>query len=141
MGWEAINLTDVEQSRGEVATLPADTYNLRLLSVSPDKYRENTLAFDIVVTDGKYARYHIFPTLPAPKDINDWPAQAAAKLLGVLGGEQLAGESVMDAFNRIASNGIAAFAGRTKQYTTGSGKTKADYEWFSSSPVGVSVSA
>lgn len=114
--------------------MPAAKYNLKLLSVTPDKFRDGALAFDLVVADGQYARRRIFPTLPSPTGNDDWPAQVIAKLIGVLGIEQGPGETVLETLNRAAGNGHATFQATTKQYTKGNGEVRPDIVWFSLEP-------
>ena len=134
MGFETLNLSDVVQTTGQAAPLPVAEYTLQLLSVKPNEYQEGGLSFDIVVADGQYARRRIFPTLPPPPDTNHWAAQAAAKFLSTLGIEQQAGESVLEAFSRAATNGHSKFIGTTKQYTKGNGEIKPDLQWFTVKP-------
>jgi hypothetical protein len=134
MGFETINLNDVQQTAGVAAPLPAAEYTLKLLSAKENEYQPGGISFDIVVTDGQYARRRVFPTLPPPPDNSHWSAQAAAKFLSTLGVEQQPGESAIDAFNRAASNGSSTFIGTTKLYTKGNGEQKPDLQWFTVKP-------
>lgn len=135
MGWESINLNDIEQSKGTFAPLPAGRYTMRLLGAKPDNYRDNVTAFDIVVDDGEYKGRRLFPTLPVPPNKDYWSAQAAAKFMKVLGIEQQPGEGVIELFNRAAQNGHSRFAASTtlRNYTKkdGTAAQDADLQWFS----------
>jgi hypothetical protein len=134
MGFETINLNDVQQTAGVAAPLPEATYNLKLLSAKENEYQPGGISFDIVVADGQYARRRVFPTLPPPADNSHWSAQAAAKFLSTLGIEQQPGETVIEAFNRAASNGNSTFSGKTKLYEKSNGEKKPDLLWFSIAP-------
>ena len=132
MGFETLRLEDVQQgTTPQAAPLPIGKYTMRLLAAKPNDFQEGGLAFDMVVDDGPYARRRVFPTLPPPPDKSHWSAQAAAKFLSTLGVEQAPGETVLEAFNRAASNGHSKFNIQTKQFTKNNGEVKPDVNWFS----------
>jgi len=132
--WETINLNEIEQTKAVAAPPPEGDYTLRLIGVAPDKYDATKLAFDMVIAEGNYAKRRLFPTLPTPETTKDWPAQAAAKFLSVLGIEQNPGETILEVFNRAAGNGHSTFIGAVKHYTKTNGDVKLDLNWFSVRP-------
>lgn len=107
--WENLNLNEVQdtpKSDIKAKAIEPSTQTLRLLGVKPDAYQPTSLAFDFVVDEGGYKNRRIFPTLPDPTKYQ-WAQNAAKHLATQLGVTQMDGESVMTAFNRVASGGAA----------------------------------
>ena len=139
MSWENVTVADVAENSGKFTPLAAGEYTFRLLSAKMDKYRPDNLALDLVIDEGTGKGRRIFPTLPPPKNNEDWPAQAIAKLGGVLGAQAQPGEGAVEFLNRIAGNGTARFKATTTQreYQKKDGTTGVDVglQWFSVLPV------
>jgi len=140
LSWETVNVNEIAPSKPtEFSVLPEGNHVFRLVGAKMDKYQTSSIALDLAVDEGAGKGRRIFPTLPAPKDNNDWPAQALAKLFGALGIEQQAGETVLDALNRASSNGHSRFTADTtvREYTKKDGSTGQDVklQYFSVAPI------
>lgn len=139
MSWDTVTVADVAETAGKNTPLAEGEYTFRLLSAKYDKYRPDNLALDLVIDEGRGKGRRIFPTLPPPKNAEDWPAQAVKKLGGVIGVDPLAGENSLDYLNRAAASGLARFKAATKQREfekkDGSKGISIDLQWFSVLPV------
>jgi hypothetical protein len=140
MSWENVTVADIAETQGSYAPLAAGEHTFKLLGAKMDKYRTDNIALDLVIDEGSGKGRRVFPTLPPPKNNEDWPAQAIAKLGGVVGVQALPGEGALDYLNRIAGNGNARFKATTEQreYTsqkTGKSGVDVKFNWFSVLPV------
>jgi hypothetical protein len=144
-GWENVKVAEIAETTGGYAPLPAGEHTFKLLGAKMDKYRPDNLALDLVIDEGAGKGRRVFPTLPPPANNEAWPAQAIAKLGGVLGVQAQPGETPVDFLNRVAANGNARFKATTgiKEYTKRDGTTGSDvaFQWFSILPVAGSVGA
>ena len=145
MSWENVTVADVAETTGKFTPLPAGEHTFRLVGAKMDKYRPDNLAVTFAIAEGSGAGRLIFPTLPPPKNNEDWPAQAIAKLGGALGVAAQPGESALDYLNRVASNSSARIKATTaiKEYPKKDGTTGVDvaFQWFSVLPVAGSANA
>jgi hypothetical protein len=110
LSWASLNLAEIDtdgggQSTGEV---PTGTYKLRLVGAKPNPFpnQAGTTDIDLVITEGQYARKHVFASLPAPGSYS-WVPKAAAILVKRLGITQQPGEDLVDTLSRGAANGAS----------------------------------
>lgn len=125
--WASLNLNEVNtESEGtERSEVPSGNYKMRLVGSKPSPFREGDTDIDFVITEGQYAKRHVFASLPAPGKYT-WVPKAAAILVKRIGATQQPGEDLVDTLSRAAANGAGAITADVQEnrYTDSNGNEK-----------------
>jgi len=124
--WASLNLAEVNtEGEGVASEIPTGTYKLRLVGSKPSPFKEGVTDIDFVVTEGQYAKRHVFATLPPPGAYS-WVPKAAAILIKRLGITQQPGEDLVDTLSRAAANGAGLITADVQEnnYTDANGNPK-----------------
>jgi hypothetical protein len=112
LSWASLNLSEIDTDSTGGGTpageVPTGTYKLRLVGSKPNPFpnQQGTTDIDFVITEGQYARKHVFASLPSPGAYS-WVPKAAAILVKRLGITQQPGEDLVDTLSRGAANGAS----------------------------------
>lgn len=128
--WAELNLNEIETDGGGTGTaseVPTGNYKLRLVGAKPNPFpnQVGTTDIDFVIADGKYAKRHVFASLPSPGKYS-WVPKAAAILVKRIGVTQQAGEDLVDTLSRAAANGAGLITADVEEnrYTDAAGNEK-----------------
>ena len=123
-GWSGVKLSDIQIEKGQFSPIPAGEYTFQLVPGAsfrtrqfPDGNSVTELNVQAAIAEGEMKGRRVFFNYPDPASTNrdgkpkTWSKQALKKLEITLGVDAFEDEAPDTYLNRVATSGVARFAG------------------------------